>query len=330
MPISKEVLAQLSDEELELLKNKYLSEQTGELREQIKPTMGGFLRGTAAAFGQGLKSIGTLSRDVTKPSMTQELEEFAAKERLKNEIAAGTPEGLVSRQKARNLLKYSEGEQPITDIVPTGISDTTPISLGKNQVKINETIYDVVPTGKLDSDTGQPEVKYVESKASQLATKGEETVAVKRAERMAQMEPALRIVKDLRKDWFNAFPEAPEVGEGLSRFEHGIQKSLESFTQENPKVASYLRTRMSRLSLLVRGLGEKGVLTDRDIYRTAIAVPDQWDTKSVARMNFDELEDALNEDISNYLEKGGNISAINNITRNIERKDTIQSKYGLE
>lgn len=144
------------------------------------------------------------------------------------------------------------------------------------------------------------------------------------------MKPALNIIRTLKQDWQKAFPDAPVIGEGLKRFEYGAGKTWDAFTQENPEAAAYLNTRKAYLSLLVRGLGEKGVLTNPDIERVATSIGTQWDTKTVALDQFNRLEKLLSADMQNYIDNGGDPAVIQEIANSINMQSGgVSQKSGI-
>ena len=123
--------------------------------------------------------------------------------------------------------------------------------------------------------------------------------------------PALSMIDQLEKNWNKAFPKAPE--KGLGRIPYGVGKSAEAFSQSNPDVASYLQTRLAFLSLITRGLGEKGVLTNVDIERVNKAIPTQFTSRAVSKLNFQTIRQIIAGGIQKYLQSGGDPSVIENV-----------------
>ena len=252
-------------------------------------------------------SIAIRGKPIKEDDMTEKINTLIATEKLKEYMASQTPEGRLKRREAEVAL--GGGGVPIVGEKTTApISDITPVA-GKDQTYIK------VPKGP--NKYGVMEYEYKSSPESEASAAAMKTEATKGAEQKAAMKPALNIIRTLKQDWQKAFPDAPVVGEGLKRFEYGAGKTWDAFTQENPEAAAYLNTRKAYLSLLVRGLGEKGVLTNPDIERVATSIGTQWDTKTVAIDQFNRLEKLLSADMQNYIDNGGDPAIIQEVANSI-------------
>lgn len=193
------------------------------------------------------------------------------------------------------------------------------------------------PTGFTSGGVKFEKEQTEEERQIELAQEMERKRGLKLAEAEASMQPAKNILTKLQEEWFKAFPDAPE--EGVGRFQYGIGKSIEAVAQTDENVASYLATRKAFLSLLVRGLGEKGVLTNIDIERIEQAIPSQWTVKKVARKNFETIEDILTSAAESFVNKGGDINEVNEVLssasiqatqQGTDKLQNLKSKYGLE
>lgn len=332
MPISQDILSKMTPEDREQLTAMVseLERRRGGAREvdMVQPQTGtvsrnmgggGFLPKVANALSFALRGK-TMD---TGDDMAEKINALIATEKLKEHMASQTPEGRLKRREAEIAL----GEAPIVGEETAPI--TTMPSATTQTTQTGPQTYIRVPKGP--NKYGVMEYDYKLSPESEAAAAGLKTKATKGAEQEAAMKPALNIVRTLKQDWLRAFPEAPIIGEGTSRFEHGARKSWEAFTQEDPEAAAYLNTRKAYLSLLVRGLGEKGVLTNPDIERVASAIGSQWDTKTVAVDQFDRLEKLLSADMQNYIDSGGDPSVIQEVVNSIDMQSTPgrTSKSGI-
>ena len=106
------------------------------------------------------------------------------------------------------------------------------------------------------------------------------------------------------------------------------QEDLIEALKDPREAAAYLNTRKAYLSLLVRGLGEKGVLTNPDIERVATSIGTQWNTKTVALDQFDRLEKLLSADMQNYIDNGGDPAVIQEVANSINMQSGPMNNGG--
>jgi hypothetical protein len=146
-----------------------------------------------------------------------------------------------------------------------------------------------------------------EDSGAKAAASGLETRARNLENMKMAAAPALAIINNLEKSWGEAFKDAPEKGLPLG---YGVGKSIEAFGQTDTAVKSYLDTASAQMSLLVKGLGEKGVLTKQDVERVERAIPKQFTSKDLASRNFAAIRQTIMGGIQNYLNSGGDPSVL--------------------
>lgn len=235
----------------------------------------------------------------------------------------GQPQGQGQQTIPQTANIMGRGQVPISPVnfaqngmAPQGQPQAQP-SMGGGGFKPKSFTY-----GGFTMERQPTEAEYQQERER----KGKETKQTKLAEIDATMQPARNILSELKNNYYTAFPSAPQTGKGMARFKYGAGKSMEAFTQENKDVASYLQTRQAFLSLLVRGLGEKGVLTNTDIARVEKAIPSQWTTKNVAEQNFRTIENILNAATQRYVNSGGNLSDIQDVISNAQGNQTAKKQ----
>jgi hypothetical protein len=258
--------------------------------------------------------LGGLQELQTQRQKNQELADALLQLKMKAELDPET-----------RLMNYimggMGGQQPA--FTPQGIMPQT----GQQGMGIDQS---QLLRGMLSKKFGVPyeQIMTPTEKQAEIKQAQEKTRATKLAEIEATMQPAKNILNTLKTQYFATFPEAPETGKGLKRFSYGLAKGYEAWTESNPAVASYLQTRNAFLSLLVRGLGERGVLTDKDIERINKAIPSQYTTKSVAERNFQTIEDILGSAIQKYGSQGGDMSVVQNIFNSVGNMQSTQQQGG--
>jgi hypothetical protein len=132
----------------------------------------------------------------------------------------------------------------------------------------------------------------------QAAGQGQIKSAQLKQEMEAAAAPALAIVDDLEKSWNKAFPNAPEKG---SRMIQGAGDVIGgSWLRGNSDIRSYLTTKAALLTKLSRGLGEKGMITDKDVARVNQALADAFTNKETARKNFAVIRSIISGGIQRY------------------------------
>jgi hypothetical protein len=238
--------------------------------------MGAFQVGFSIGSQPGMNPLGDAIKGV--------MERYQNIQAMKDKIAL---EGELTKVKTMTefgIMKELLGQTGETKAIPKGF-------------KIGGVEFEIPPTP--------------EQEEKELRKEQEQTRTKKLAEIEAYMIPARNMIGQLKTSYSKALSTAPE--KGLERFRYGAEKSLETFAQTNPEVASYLQTREAFLSMIVRGLGERGMLTNTDIQRINKALPSQWTTKSVAEQNFKALEGILNSVFQRYSEKSRNMEDIRDI-----------------
>lgn len=98
-----------------------------------------------------------------------------------------------------------------------------------------------------------------------------------------QAEVALNVVTELE----NLYKQVQKQGlsaesGGLGRIAGAVKGDIAALLQTSPQAATYKDQRAAFISLVVRGLGERGVLTDRDVNRVVKAVPTFSDSPKTA------------------------------------------------
>lgn len=119
------------------------------------------------------------------------------------------------------------------------------------------------------------------------------------------MAPAKAVIDMLEQKYNDAFFDAPSAAQGVAgTLQYGLEKTGESWSRTNPQVRSYLATKEAFLSRVVRGLGERGVLTDTDIKRVAKSLSTQWTSKEEAKLNFDAIKGIIENGYKEYAQYG--------------------------
>lgn len=109
-----------------------------------------------------------------------------------------------------------------------------------------------------------------------------------------QSATALNVLGELR----NVYGKVQAQGltaqaPGFGRVAGGVRGGIAALTQASPEAGVYIDTKSGFMSLLSRGLGERGVLTDKDINRIDKAIPDFTDTPEKAAQSWQLIEDIL-------------------------------------
>ena len=172
-------------------------------------------------------------------------------------------------------------------VTPQGGSRTSTIGLLGGQFQPETITSGGVRLKRVLSPTEESRKERAKLKYLTASTK-----ARKLGEAEAAFTPAKNMVNQLEQGYFKAFPTAPV--KGLKRFPYGARKSIDILSQSDPNAASYIATREAFLSMITRGLGEKGALAIKDIERIAKAVPDQFTSQATAKRNFKTITRILN------------------------------------
>jgi hypothetical protein len=114
--------------------------------------------------------------------------------------------------------------------------------------------------------------------------------------------PALSIIDTMERGWNEAFKNNPEKGinvaQGISNVVGG------SWLRGDTNIRSYLTTQAALLTKLARGLGEKGVITDKDVARVQMALAGAFENKEVARKNFQIIRETIRGGFDHYAKFG--------------------------
>jgi hypothetical protein len=81
---------------------------------------------------------------------------------------------------------------------------------------------------------------------------------------------------------------------GIGRFVVGAKAKVGALLQTNQNAALF-EAQKAKISLLVRALGEKGVLTDKDVERVSKSLPNLYDSKEIAEKKLSSLLDFISE-----------------------------------
>ena len=128
--------------------------------------------------------------------------------------------------------------------------------------------------------------------------------ATLREDAIANAAPALAIVDELENAWSEAFKNAPKTG---SKFIQGTGDVVGgSWLRQNDAIRSYLTTKSALLTKMARGLGEKGVITDKDVARVNQALADAYTNKNTAKKNFGVIRNIISSGFIRYA-KGGSV-----------------------
>lgn len=130
---------------------------------------------------------------------------------------------------------------------------------------------------------------------------------IKRAGNLEELKknaaPGLGIIDTLETKWEDAFSDRAEFGVPIKQGIRGIGERLNQTPYGN-KQASYMQTADAQMSMLVRALGEKGVLTNQDIARVKRAIPMDFTSKDLAKRNFQAIRDTIASAHERYLREG--------------------------
>lgn len=110
----------------------------------------------------------------------------------------------------------------------------------------------------------------------------------------AESETAIKLVNSLKNTYADVqsqglTAQSPDLG----RITGSIKGNVAAIRQTSPAAANYKDQTESFMSLLARGLGERGVLTDKDIDRVKKAIPKFSDTPEKAAQGWATVEDIL-------------------------------------
>jgi len=158
-------------------------------------------------------------------------------------------------------------------------------------------------------NVGGVQIDFPEDKAASAARVRTATTKAANIEELKKSAaPAAALIDSLEAKWKEAFPNMPEKGLGVLL--SGIENTRKSLYRQDPKIRSYLTTREAFLSLLTRGLGEKGVLTNVDIQRVAKAIPGQATGAETAKLNFGTVRQIITGAVGAYLSSGGDPAVV--------------------
>jgi len=105
---------------------------------------------------------------------------------------------------------------------------------------------------------------------------------------------ALKVINALEQLFNQAQAEGLTAQSGgLSRISGFAKGKTAAITQSSPVAATYDSQRLAFVSLIVRGLGEKGVLTSDDVNRVVKALPGFSTSPETAALNWQTIRDIL-------------------------------------
>jgi hypothetical protein len=117
----------------------------------------------------------------------------------------------------------------------------------------------------------------------------------------ANAAPAIGMIDTLEKMWGKAFEKNPKTGVDIGQ---GVSEWVGAKTMNDTAAANYLTTMDAFLAKTVRALGEKGVLTEKDIGRIAKAMPKNFTSQDLAKANFATIRSIMTSGIQEYIKMG--------------------------
>jgi hypothetical protein len=244
-----------------------------------------------------------LGMTVNKPEVASKLAQMGVSQGVGRETNQGLLQQILSR--APQMVGAVAGTVPTQP--SQGISTTyTPSYQSETTQPATETMAKtglaaLTPEQVLMLSVSFPEYASIIQTMYKTATAGTKKTAAE-TQKEQQKQGMTALLNDLEGNYnylVNQGLTASGPGLGLLS---GVSGTLAATLQTNPQAKAYNDTRQAFMALILRSLGEKGTLTDKDIERIDRALPTFYDTPETARLKFN----AIKKGISSGAYTGGN------------------------
>jgi len=188
----------------------------------------------------------------------------------------------VSSEQPDTVPQTQPSNQLLGGMLPTGgVADTQSQPSGLASVLTPEVLLMGVLSGEISSTDVNTIMKLIETQGGGTGS--------------SQADTALNVVDTLQNQYQTIQGQGLTASSGgVGRLIGGAKGTTAAITQSSPEAANYSNQKQAFMSLLARGLGERGVLTDKDIERVDKAFPGFSDSPETAELGWATIRKILN------------------------------------